>query len=406
MEITRVEARHVARSMWGNFWQQQKSVRGPNPMSQFPQRGNGWSWYTWPQGVVVVRVALADGTTGIGYAEDGIGAATAMVNEHLGRIATGLDARATEQIWEQLYRSSIVYGRKGAAIEAISAIDIAIWDALGKTLGQPVYQLLGGYHGKTVRAYASKVQPDDDLSEVRRMARDYTERGYTGVKANWPYGPADGRRGVLANLRYIEAIRDEIGDDIELMSDAYMGWDRAFATDMLRGVAKFDLRWVEEPLIPDDVEGHAALRGLGLVPIATGEHEFTRYGFQHLIDAGAADVLQPDVHRVGGITELRRVCQMASGASIDVIPHVYSAATLHVVLSQPNCTWIEHLTNPSYWGGDQRVEPLFLGEPAVINGHPEFPTEPGIGLHINDKVMPELADWATDEEKPTTPVSR
>ncbi|MEV6154471.1 enolase C-terminal domain-like protein [Nonomuraea sp. NPDC052129] len=394
MEIIRVEARHVARSMWGNFWQQQKSVRGPSPMNRFPRRGEGWSWYTWPQGIVVVRVTLADGTTGLGYSEDGIGAATTMVNEHLGRIATGLDARATEQIWEQLYRSSIVYGRKGAAIEAISAIDIAVWDALGKSLGQPVYQLLGGPHGAPVRAYASKVQPDDDLAQVRRMARDYAERGYTGVKANWPYGPADGRQGLLANLRYIEAIRDELDDGIELMSDAYMGWDRAFAVEMLRGLSGLGLRWVEEPLIPDDVQGHAMLRGLGLVPIATGEHEFTRYGFQQLIDAGAADVLQPDVHRVGGITELRRVCQMASGAGIDVIPHVYSAATLHVVLSQPGCTWIEHLTNPSYWGLDQRVEPLFLGEPEVVGGVPQLPAEPGIGLRVNEKALPELADWA------------
>src|SRR5689334_9348759 len=122
---------------------------------------------------------------------------------------------------------------------------------------------------------------------------------------------------------------------------------------MIREVGEFRLRWVEEPLIPDDIAGHAELRATGFVPIATGEHEFSRYGFQQLLDAKAADVLRPDVHRVGGITELRRVCQMASGSGIEVIPHVYSAATLHVILSQPNCTWLEHLTNPSYWGLDQ-----------------------------------------------------
>lgn len=394
VEIVDVQARHVPRSMWGNFWQQQKTVRGPSPMSCFPARGDGWSWYTWPQGVIVVRLTLSDGTTGIGYSEDGIGAATTMVNAHLGRIATGLDAHATEQVWEQMYRSSIVYGRKGAAIEAISAIDIALWDALGKHHGVPVYQLLGGATGHAIRAYASKVQPDDDLNEVRRMARDYKDRGYSGVKANWPYGPADGRRGLVANLRYIEAIRDELGDEIDLMSDAYMGWDRAFATEMIRHLGPFGLRWVEEPLIPDDIAGHAQLRDLGVVQIATGEHEFTRYGFQQLLDAGAADVLQPDVHRVGGVTEMRRICQMASGSSVDVIPHVYSAATLHVVLSQPNCGWIEHLTNPSYWGLDQRVDPLFLGEPKVIDGRPELPTDPGIGLTINTQALPEFADWA------------
>ncbi|GAB3402602.1 hypothetical protein GCM10027515_12540 [Schumannella luteola] len=103
-------------------------------------------------------------------------------------------------------------------------------------------------------------------------------------------------------------------------------------------------------------------------------------------------MLQPDVHRVGGITELRRIAQMASGAGIDVIPHVYSQATLHVVLSQPNCGWIEHLTNPSYWGL-QRVSPLFLGESPVEDGVPALPTAPGIGLTINTDAVPELADW-------------
>ncbi|MEQ3553485.1 enolase C-terminal domain-like protein [Pseudonocardia nematodicida] len=392
MEITRVEARHVRRSMWGDFWQQQSRVNAPNPMSRYPRRGDSWTWYMWPQGVVVVRVTLSDGTTGIGYSEDGIGVAATIVNEHMARLCLGADAMATEGLWDQLYRASMVYGRKGAAIEAISAIDIAVWDAVGKSLGVPVYRLLGGHHGKPVRAYASKVHPDPDLGEVRRMAADYRDRGFSGVKLNWAYGPADGRAGILGNLRFVEAIRDELGDDVDLMSDAYMGWDRPFATEMIRHLGRFDLRWLEEPLIPDDVAGHALLRSAGDVPIATGEHEFTRFGFQQLLDSGAADVLQPDVHRVGGLTEFRRVAQMASGHEVEIVPHVYSAATLHGVLSQPNCTWIEYLTVPSYW--ESRVEPLFLGEPRVVDGAPELPTEPGIGLRPNADVAPELADWA------------
>lgn len=394
MQIVKVEARHVAKSMWGNFWQQQKNVRGPSPMNEFARRGEGWSWYNWPQGIVVVRVTLEDGTTGLGYAEDGIGVSALIINAHLSKIATGLDAWATEAVWEQMFRGSIVYGRKGAVLLAMSAIDIAIWDALGKQVGQPVYRLLGGHHQKQIRAYASKVQPDDDLSVVKRMARDYVERGYQAIKANFPYGPADGREGLVKNLRYIAAVREEIGDSVDLMTDAYMGWNRPFALEMIRELRQFSLRWVEEPLIPDDISGHAMLREQNFVPIATGEHEFSRYGFQQLLDARAADVLQPDVHRVGGLTEFRRVAQMASGAGIEVTPHVYSAATLHGVLSQPNCTWIEHLTNPSFWGEGQRVEPLFLGEPEVINGVPEMPTEPGIGLRINVDAMPELRDWA------------
>lgn len=394
MEIVKVEARHVPQSMWGNFWQQQKAVRGPSPMSTFTKPSEAWSWYTWPQGIVVVRVTLSNGVTGIGYSEDGVGATVKMIDGHLGRLCVGHNPFATEGLFEKLYRASIVYGRKGAAIEAISAIDIAVWDALGKTLEKPVYELLGGWHGQPVKAYASKVQPDDDPAVVKRAAKDYVDRGYSAVKLNWPYTDADGREGLIKNLRHVENVRSAIGDDIELMTDAYMGWDRPFATAMIKELRQFGVRWVEEPLIPDDIAGHAELKALREVPIATGEHEFTRYGFQQLIDADAADVLQPDVHRVGGITELRRVCQMASGASIEVIPHVYSAATLHVVLSQPNCRWIEHLTNPSFWGEGQRVDPLFVGEPPVENGAPAFPTEPGIGLRVNTDAVPDLVDWA------------
>jgi len=393
VEITKVEVRHVPKSMWGDFWQQQLVVRGPSPVSSYPGRDGGWSWYNWPQGVVIVRVTLADGTTGLGYAEDGTGAATRIVEGHLARLCIGRDASSTEGTWDLLFRSSIPYGRKGAAIEAISAIDIALWDALGKSLGSPTYQLLGGYHGKKVRAYASKVQPDDDLREVRRMALDYVERGYQGVKTNWPFGPSDGRRGIVQNLRHIEAVRGSIGDAVDLMTDAYMGWDRTFATSMIRELADFKLTWVEEPLIPDDISGHAQLRALNVAPIATGEHEFTRYGFQALIDQKAADILQPDVHRVGGLTEFRRVCQIASGTNLDVVPHVLSAATLHGVLSQPNCPWVEHLTTPSYWHPESRVKPLFLGEPVVTDGSPSVPTEPGIGLRINLDAVPELAGW-------------
>jgi L-rhamnonate dehydratase len=393
VEITKVEARQVPQSMWGDFWQQQVLVRGPSPVSSYPAAGRGWSWYNWPQGVVLVRVTLSDGTTGLGYAEDGMGAATLMVQGHLAGLCTGREATSTEGTWDLLFRSSIPYGRKGAAIEAISAIDIAIWDAIGKSFDLPTYKLLGGYHGKPVRAYASKIQPDDDLAEVRRMARDYVQRGYQGVKTNWPFGPADGRYGLLQNLRHVEAIRDEIGDEIELMTDAYMGWDRSFAMSMLRELADFRLTWVEEPLIPDDISGLAALKALCAVPIATGEHEFTRFGFQALIEQKAADVLQPDVHRVGGLTEFRHVCQMAAAVSLDVVPHIYSAATLHGVLSQTNCPWVEHLTTPSYWRPEGRVKPLFVGEPSIIDGSPALPTEPGIGLRINVDAVPELADW-------------
>ena len=393
MEIISVEARQVARSMWGDFWNQQKNVAGPNPTSRFPTRGSGWSWYVWPQGVVVVRVTLSNGVTGLGYAEDGIGAAATMINEHLARLCVGMDGMATESIYELLFRASIVYGRKGAAIEAISAIDIAIWDAIGKSLNLPVYRLLGGHSRGPVKAYASKIQPDDDLHVVRRMARDYVDRGYQGVKANIASGPGDGRRGIVKNLRYVEAIREEIGDEIELMTDAYMGWDRQFSAMMVKSLSQFGLTWLEEPLIPDDIAGHAWLRTVSDVPIATGEHEFTRYGFQSLIDAKAADYLQPDVHRVGGLTEFRRICHMASASFIDVVPHVYSAATLHGVLSQPNCHWIEHLTNPSFWADGKRQVPLFLGEPGIHDGAPELPTASGIGIRLNPEAVPEMSDW-------------
>jgi len=394
MEIVSVEARHVPRSMWGNFWQQQSKVVAANPMGEYPTRGNDhWSWYMWDQGLTIVRVELDTGHVGFGYSEDGFGAATLIINEHLARLCQGQDAENVEGLWDQLFRSTIPYGRKGIVIESISAVDIAVWDALGKAFERPSYELLGGHRGIKLRAYASKIHPDEDLREVRRMAADYKERGYLGIKCNWPHGPKDGRRGILGNLRFIEAVRDELGDEIEIMTDAYMGWNRTFATEMVKHLEEFNLSWLEEPLIPDDIEGHALLRSMQKVPIATGEHEFTRFGFQQLLSVGAADVWQPDVHRVGGPTEMRRIGHLASANHIPIAPHVYSAATLHSVLSMPSAAWVEHLTVPSYWEQDDLVPPLFLGEPQVAQGVPELPKAPGIGLTINTEVLPEMEDW-------------
>ena len=394
MQIVDIETHRLERSLWGDFWAVQQDAEAANPMGDFPREGPSWSWWTWPQAVVLVRVTCDDSTTGLGVAEDGSGAATQIIRNHLGRLVVGQNAWATERIWDQLFRASIPYGRKGAALEAISAIDIAIWDALGKGVGQPVYELLGGWHGRGVSAYASKIHPDEDRDEVARVAADFVARGYRGVKINFPHSSSEGRRGLERNLDFAGFVREAIGPEVELMSDAYMGFDRHFATQMAKGLERHGIRWLEEPLVPDDVAGHAELRALRHVPIATGEHEFSRYGFARLIEAKAADVLQPDVHRVGGITEARRVCQLAAAHHLEVAPHVFSAATAHIVLSQPACRWIEHLTVPSYLDESSRVTPLLLGDPEVVDGDLVPSDEPGIGVRLNPEVaVGPLEEW-------------
>src|SRR6185437_554768 len=233
------------------------------------------------------------------------------------------------------------FGRKGIGMVAISAVDIAIWDILGKAAGQPVFKLLGGRTKRRIPVYASKLY-SQKLDDLAAEASLYKQQGYRAMKLRFGWGPLEGAAGMERNIELVKTVRDVIGYEIDLMADAYMGWNLDYARRMLPLLAPFRLRWLEEPVIPDDIGGYAALNAQGLVPIAGGEHEFTLYGFRQLLETRAVSYIQFDTNRVGGITQARKIAALAEAYSVPVIPHAGQMHNFHIVIASLNSPMAEY----------------------------------------------------------------
>ncbi|MCC7015977.1 MAG: hypothetical protein IT564_02090 [Rhodospirillales bacterium] len=390
--ITRVEVERIETSLWGQFWEIQRTAPSATPMSRFTEFAGSLESWMWPQATVFVRIETASGHVGIGWAEDGVGAASNAIKLHLQRFVLGRTPDQHEAIWEMMFRASIPYGRKGAALEAISAIDLALWDLRARIAGVPVWRLLGAATARAIPAYASHLQP---VSHDRFVAEavQYASDGYTAMKMRMPGHPGHGTSGIDMNVERVRLVRDAVGDKIELMVDAFMGWDLPFAKRMARALEPYRVGWIEEPLLPDDIAGYAELQRESPVAIATGEHEFTRYGFEQLIRAGAARVLQPDVHRAGGLSEVVRICKMAQDAGLAVAPHVFSAPTVHLVTALPVCAMVEHLTIPCWASASDSPEPLLVGTPQVIAARTQASEAAGWGVTLNENANLQFARW-------------
>ena len=247
-----------------------------------------------------------------------------------------------------MYRATLNIGRRGVVLHAISAVDIALWDLFGKQLGVPVYELLGGKLRASLPAYASWLYATEDLDALAAEAAGWAAQGFTAVKQRLPYGPLEGKAGIRRNVELVRTVVEAVGPDVDVMADAYMSWDVGYAIRCIRAFedAGVRLRWVEEPLVPDDIPGLARVRSSVATPIAAGEHEATRYGFRHLVEAGAVDVLQPDVNRLGGITEARRVWALGETFGLDVIPHLGFAHNAHLAISSLATPLLEYMPPP------------------------------------------------------------
>ncbi|MHC5542084.1 enolase C-terminal domain-like protein [Singulisphaera rosea] len=337
---------------------------------------------------VLVRVTTDEGLTGLGAIGLGSRAMADIVEKILAPLILGRNPFDVELLWELMYRSTINIGRKGLVLEAISGIDIALWDILGKATRQPVYNLLGGRTRDRIRAYASYLYADRDLERLARMARGYVEDGFTAVKMRFGYGPQDGRPGMRKNVELVRTVREAIGDDVDLMADAYMGWTTQYAIEMIRMLEDYHLAWVEEPVIPDDLDGYARIRASTHTAIAGGEHEFTRYGFKELITRGCVDYVQLDVNRVGGVTEAKKIWALAAAFSLPVIPHSQNYHNQHLIMSHVNSPMSEYLP-PDYRDGDTFLSELFIGDAVARDGHITPSDKPGMGVELNEAVVSE-----------------
>eukprot|EP00698_Gefionella_okellyi_P020098 TRINITY_DN6271_c0_g2_i2.p1 TRINITY_DN6271_c0_g2~~TRINITY_DN6271_c0_g2_i2.p1 ORF type:complete len:374 (+),score=70.21 TRINITY_DN6271_c0_g2_i2:145-1266(+) len=351
-----------------------------NPMSKYPQyKANRTTWGINALGTVVVEVELEDGTVGIG-ASIGGEPACYIIENHFSRFVEKQDPRDVELIWDQMYRASLPYGRKGLGIHAISAVDLALWDCIGKVRREPIYALLGGKTQPRLPVYATTVRPD--------LAKEF---GFWGAKVPLPWGPADGAEGLKKNIDFLRECRRQVGDGFPLMIDCYMSLTLEYSTTLLKHLQPLDIYWLEEALPPDDYDGYAELRRraphYGSTMITTGEHEYTRYGFRQLLTRQAADVLQPDVTWVGGLTECRRIVALASAFDVPVIPHGSSVFSYHMQLAFPSCPRAEYLVmSPK---ADKLVGvfgELFESEPLPNKGFLDVPDSPGWGVKLNSNL--------------------
>ena len=315
-------------------------VRYSNPLRGWdPSRDErGFAFPRW----FVVEVETSNGVIGVGNAGLAADLIGPIVETRLAPLLRGRRLADIEETWQLLYRGTMAFGRKGLGMVAISAVDIALWDALGKTLGVPVHDLIGGRRTETIPVYASRLYGSDSLDELAAEAQRYVDEGFTAFKQRFLWGPRDGRKAMRANIDLVRTVREVIGDESDLMADAYMGWNLDYARAMVRRLEPFDLRWLEEPLIPDDLEGYAALTRWSPIPIAHGEHEFTLQGFADIVRHGAARILQFDTNRVGGITQAVKICALAEASGLSVVPHAGQAHNYHVVTSQSACSLAEY----------------------------------------------------------------
>jgi L-rhamnonate dehydratase len=340
-----------------------------NPMSIYPRyHAQRSSWFdTFPQ--VLVEITTDEGIVGIGTAVGG-DASVAIINGHFARLLAGEDPSDIERLWDEMFRSSLPYGRKGLPVMAISGVDEALWDLLGKAAGVPVYRLLGGACRDDLAIYQTTNDPEDWIDP----------EGF-GIKLAIPYGPADGKEGLTKNFELVRECRDVVGPELEIMLDCYMAFDVEYTRRLIGLVEPLGVRWVEEPLAPDDYHGYEALGRIDSpVSIATGEHEFTRWGFLTLIETGGVAVLQPDVAWVGGISEARRICTLASSYNLKVIPHAggNQAGALHLMKSQVNTPFAEWVRRWDRAGGKPPSQ--IEGVPDPVAGRVRPSDDPGLGI--------------------------
>ncbi|HEX4886391.1 MAG TPA: mandelate racemase/muconate lactonizing enzyme family protein [Casimicrobiaceae bacterium] len=322
--------------------------------------------------------------------------AAAAVRSALRPLLLGADATRPEVLWHRMYNQSRDYGLKGAVIGAISAVDIALWDLLGKALGRPVHALLGGAFRDRVQAYATGFYRVQGRGEAQRLAAE-AERHYAGgfraMKVKLGFGLDD-------DLAVMRAIGAALGDaPVTLMIDTNHAYGVADAIRLGRALDGFRLRWYEEPVTQEDLAGYREVRGAVGCPIAGGENEFTLFGFRDLVASRGVDIVQPDIAAAGGFTACRHIAALAHAHGVAVNPHVWGsaigqAASLHLLATLP-------VAHPSLFASepileyDQSSHPFrreLVAAPIVHeDGWVRIPEAPGLGVEVNRDVLERYA---------------
>lgn len=331
-------------------------------------------------GFTIVKVKTDTGYTGIGYTSNGAGgkATKCMIEEYITPKVIGRSPFENEVIWNEIFTYLRGVGRKGLTFCALSAIDIALWDLKGKILDMPLYQLLGG-EKVPVPVYGSggwtSYSDDELVNEMQSMVKD----GYKMIK--FKVGVDKGKN-LKRDLRRVQAVRKAVGEDIKIMLDANNCWDSATGARFANMVKEEDILFLEEPVPADDIPGLIKYKQSSDLPLATGEHEYTKYGARDLLMNNCVDVIQCDVTRTGGFTELIKICAMAQAWNIQIAPHGRENLHMHLAGVFPNFMVLENLV--MY---DEITSKVFINPPVQKNGFIEIPDLPGIGLVLNEEFI-------------------
>jgi D-galactarolactone cycloisomerase len=348
----------------------------------------------------VIEIVTDEGISGFGEAlchlQQPAQIAQTVIETALADVLRGADPMDTAVLWESMYTQTKDFGLKGAVINAISAVDIALHDIVGQAVGLPVYQLLGGAFRESVQAYATGffrrpggVYPDEVVEEAQR----HLESGFRAMKMKIGFG-------VGPDTIDVAAVREAIGPDILLMVDANHAYDTGLARRLLRSLDELDVFWFEEPVSPENIDGYIELRALGTrTLIAACEIEYTLSGFWPWITRRAVDILQPDVAAAGGFTALKQIIAAAQAANLLVNPHVFGtgiglAASLHAVAIVPPIPLSRGAYEPLA-EFDQSPHPFrdqVVREPLTMtDGRLTVPTGPGLGIEVDRAALDRLA---------------
>ena len=340
---------------------------------------------------VIVRVHTDEGITGVGEADSSPMVVKAVVEawpswprcRGLRDILVGEDPFNVEMLWEKMRFGTLWLGRNGVAQQAIAAVDMALWDIVGKAQGKPVHQLLGGAYRDRIRVYASALFTEDP-AEMGEVGQKYVGQGFSAVKFGW--GPMG--RSLAGDVKLVETARRAVGDDVDLLIDAGCPFKARDAIQRVHAFAEYKPFWFEEALEGDDLDGFRRLsRAAGDIRIATGEQESALPAFEALITQGEVDVIQPDVSRAGGPTECRRIAQMAYRHHRLCVFHAWKsgilvAATLHLAAITPDIPFVEYTVSES----PLRRELAHVAT-TLQDGVATIPQAPGLGVELNEEIV-------------------
>ncbi|HEY3151678.1 MAG TPA: mandelate racemase/muconate lactonizing enzyme family protein [Candidatus Binatia bacterium] len=339
----------------------------------------------------LVQVETDKAITGLGSCSGNGELIEFIVANVLKPLLIGMDPTEIDAIWDKAYvrGGHKEFGTRGIGVVALSGVDIALWDILGKVRGVPLYQLLGGKCRDKVPVYATALYPEEQ-SRVAKRARGFAEQGFHGVKIKVGFD-------LDQDTRIVRAVREELGKDFVIMTDANQGYTLDVALKAADAFAECGAYWLEEPLFVEDIEGHATLREKGKTPIAVGENLHMCYAFENFIARGAVDFIQPDVARAGGITEIRKITAVAAKHKVPVSFHTWGdgvalAASVHLAAALQDCIVMEL---------DYTYNPLreeLLREPfKVLNGYLIPPEKPGLGIELNEEALERFAFSGAEE---------